>query len=229
MKADGTTLLVIDTSFVGISCALWSVTEKKEIWFEALPHNQKTASALTTILGHGFSKAQIDVGSLKGIIAGVGPGSFTGIKIGLGFLYGLLSGMAPSLRPSILGLSGLEALATSLGKPVLLPQTRTHGFLARPGDQSQLITVQTVAGMLGGEECCVFGPWTELQSLEGIVVTTLDPEAALKAATVAMAEHGLAVWPHGFSHSIPEPKYLRLSTAEERIIEQQGKEVIHGS
>jgi len=57
-----------------------------------------------------FTSSHIDVRDVKALIVAMGPGSFTGLRIGLS----MAKGMAQGLQIGIIGVSSLEAMASQL-------------------------------------------------------------------------------------------------------------------
>ncbi len=97
-------LLAIDTATEACSVALWLDGEVHERYeFTVREHSRLLPSMLQGLLADcGISLAQID-----GIASGVGPGSFAGVRIGVGFVKGLALGLD---RP-VVAVSSLAMLA----------------------------------------------------------------------------------------------------------------------
>ena len=97
-------LLAIDTATEACSVALWldgAVHERFEL--AGREHSARLLPMLNALLAEaGVSLPQID-----GIACGVGPGSFAGVRIGVGFVKGLALGLE---RP-VLPVSSLAMLA----------------------------------------------------------------------------------------------------------------------
>lgn len=97
-------LLAIDTATEACSVALWNdgaILERFEI--AGREHSARLPKLVPALLAEaGFAMGQID-----GLVAGIGPGSFAGVRIGLSYLKGLALGLD---RPA-LGVSSLAMLA----------------------------------------------------------------------------------------------------------------------
>ena len=97
-------LLAIDTSTEACSAALWldgDVRERFEI--SGRDHTQKLMPQVASLL----AESEIGFKQLDGIVCGHGPGSFAGVRIGVGYVKGL--GLA--LDRPVLGVSSLAMLA----------------------------------------------------------------------------------------------------------------------
>lgn len=97
-------LLAIDTSTEACSAALWldgDVRERFEI--SGRDHTQKLMPQVASLL----AESEISFKQLDGIVCGHGPGSFAGVRIGVGYVKGL--GLA--LDRPVLGISSLAMLA----------------------------------------------------------------------------------------------------------------------
>jgi tRNA threonylcarbamoyladenosine biosynthesis protein TsaB len=97
-------LLAIDTATEACSVALWNdgaILERYEV--AGREHSTKLPKMVPALLAEaGIAMSQID-----GLVAGIGPGSFAGVRIGLSYLKGLALGLD---RPA-LGVSSLAMLA----------------------------------------------------------------------------------------------------------------------
>jgi tRNA threonylcarbamoyladenosine biosynthesis protein TsaB len=97
-------LLAIDTATEACSVALWSdgeILERYEV--AGREHSAKLPKMVPALL----AEAGIAMNQIDGLVAGIGPGSFAGVRIGLSYLKGLALGLD---RPA-LGVSSLAMLA----------------------------------------------------------------------------------------------------------------------
>jgi tRNA threonylcarbamoyladenosine biosynthesis protein TsaB len=103
-------ILALDTSTEYCSVALWqdgAVAERSELV------GQKHSEVLMEMLDTLLSEAGVKLMQLDGIAFGMGPGSFTGVRIACGATQGLALGA----NLPVAGVCTLQALAEASGKP----------------------------------------------------------------------------------------------------------------
>jgi tRNA threonylcarbamoyladenosine biosynthesis protein TsaB len=103
-------ILALDTSTEYCSVALWqdgTVTERCELV------GQKHSERLMEMLDALLRAAGVKLAQLDGIAFGMGPGSFTGVRIACGATQGLALGA----NLPVVGVCTLQALAEAAGKP----------------------------------------------------------------------------------------------------------------
>jgi len=103
-------ILALDTSTEYCSVALWrdgAVVERCEL------AGQKHSEILIAMVDALLIDAGIPIGQIDGIAFGMGPGSFTGVRIACGATQGLALGA----NVPVAGVCTLEALAQASGKP----------------------------------------------------------------------------------------------------------------
>lgn len=97
-------VLAVDTATEACSAALWSTGEIAERFAEAgRGHTKLLLPMVQELLAH----ASLRPAQLDGVICGVGPGSFSGLRIGVGFVQGF----AVALELPVVGASSLAMLA----------------------------------------------------------------------------------------------------------------------
>jgi tRNA threonylcarbamoyladenosine biosynthesis protein TsaB len=114
------TILGIDTSTPAASaCVLRSDGEAFDVSpsAERLAARPAHASELMPAVAEAMSRAGVDWGELDAIAVGVGPGAFTGLRIGIATARALATARELPLRP----VSSLAALAAGIDGPVRLP------------------------------------------------------------------------------------------------------------
>ncbi|MDK2124264.1 tRNA (adenosine(37)-N6)-threonylcarbamoyltransferase complex dimerization subunit type 1 TsaB [Parachitinimonas caeni] len=103
-------LLALDTSTDHLSLSL--ILDDQQIdraWQVGQQHSELTLPYLRQLL----ADCQLSLSQLDGIAVGIGPGSFTGLRIGCGIVQGLAFGID---RP-VVGINTLAALATATTGP----------------------------------------------------------------------------------------------------------------
>lgn len=246
----GSVLAIVDSSLQGISIGLMSTTPSPEewplkpvpaslLWSESHLAMMGSAQAVSSLLKKGLHALNLVTADLGGVVVGRGPGTFTGIRIGLAFAAGLVAGLKEPV-PS-LGLSSLAAAvirrrlvvhraSQSLG--LLLPATKTHGYWAFCNAEGTLTyqalldleapqwfePIQTHVSQ-GTIQLESFGHWPLAEARlkeRDYELITAPPSEVCRDAIYGMAVEAGKTWPNDFSLSPIEPQYLRLSTAEEK-------------
>jgi tRNA threonylcarbamoyladenosine biosynthesis protein TsaB len=100
-------LLAIDTSTQVIGVALYDGAQviSERIWLSQDYHSVELAPAVQDVL----ARSDIKVSQLEGVAVALGPGSFTGLRIGLA----LAKGMALASHIALLGVPSLDILAVA--------------------------------------------------------------------------------------------------------------------
>lgn len=89
------TVLGIDTATA--VCSVGLASEEGLVGEYRLMGAMAHGERLPDMVGHLFSHSGIDPASLDGIAVSIGPGSFTGLRIGLGYAKGLAMGLGKPL------------------------------------------------------------------------------------------------------------------------------------
>jgi tRNA threonylcarbamoyladenosine biosynthesis protein TsaB len=102
-------ILALNTATIQYSIALLHASGSLMAEVFLAPGSTRYASFLPN-LHHVLQTSQTDIGQLEAIVVTTGPGSFTGLRVGLATAKGLAQGLQ---RP-IIGISSLEAMAAQL-------------------------------------------------------------------------------------------------------------------
>lgn len=185
-----------------------------------------------------MAEAGIGYSQLDGYVCGIGPGSFAGVRIGLGFMKGLA---LAADRPAV-GISSLEALAwpalrdgagrvlaaidARMGEVYWAGYARTAEAQSLPVIAEQLRAPQQVPQVDAGTWRAVGTGWGTyegaLRQATGAVLSAMD------GAALPHAEHALALGlprltaGQGCSLDQLTPRYLRDKVAL-TVLEQQAK------
>jgi tRNA threonylcarbamoyladenosine biosynthesis protein TsaB len=139
-------ILAIDTAFGPIGVALVAMDGQTIAAESVLDALGAQAEKLPPLVERMLTESQLPVRALRRIAVTVGPGAFTGVRVGLAFAKGL----ALALKVPLLGYTSLECLAR-------------QGRAARPGAASYAAVIDARRGefyvqTFDGEFATVFGP-----------------------------------------------------------------------
>jgi tRNA threonylcarbamoyladenosine biosynthesis protein TsaB len=197
--------LVLDSATARAVCGV--VLAGQELAFASAEGGHAAQRALVLVdevLARAGRKAS-DVGQ---IVVGCGPGSFTGLRIGIASARGL----ALALGVACAGVSTLAALAAGApGAVALIDARRGELFTLDPDGAPAVEQPEGVAARLAPGTLCVGDGARRYRALleqaGAVVPDDLDPRHA--PAAVALA--GLA------AGGAPEPVYVRRPDAEPRV------------
>jgi tRNA threonylcarbamoyladenosine biosynthesis protein TsaB len=230
-------ILGIDTSSIVATVAV--VTEEK-LLAEYIVNNKKNHSEkLMQVLDTVLKDSDLDIDDLDAIAVAKGPGSFTGLRIGMACAQGLAhaSGMP------IVGVNTLDALAYNMIDvqgllcPVINAQRQEmytslyrweDGELIRLWDY-EITSIRNLAQRLlqKTERVFILGDgvnilWPTVQDCNHII---LAPQISLMPRASSVAAAGLQEFLSGKAESCfdLEPFYIRRSHAEEKWEESHGR------
>ncbi|MEN9833853.1 MAG: tRNA N6-adenosine threonylcarbamoyltransferase [Pseudomonadota bacterium] len=235
-------VLFVDASILGVQVAIIDAASSDKmgteriLWHGAHNENMGALQAISKLTHQGLAALNIRFDQLAGLAVGSGPGSFTGIKVGLAFAYGLSTASGKPMP--MLAVSALEATALAIAESsdvaVFLPATKTHGFatVAPAPDSSVLYSAaalvdcderipELLAELPPSCQLISIGEWSlldEVAAKRHRKIAVMAPAQACRIAMATMADQIAAAWPDNFKPDMPEPKYLRLSTAEEKLL-----------
>ena len=216
-------LLSFDTVTPWVSIAVVSDGELRyeKTWNVGRRHSTEVPRGVQEAL----AASNIDMNGIDGIVVGSGPGSYTGIRIGIA----LAKGLAMASGCPLVAISSLEAVACEFG-------AREGVITALAGLGPELVVMSSFAGP--------WDSWTRLSDDQGLPVSEVEatiPEGAflcgwgdqLSRMTLRQKPSGPALtspraeilaflgqrrFDAGASDEVDtvEPNYLRLSAPEER-------------
>ncbi len=237
-------ILVIDTSLQGVTLGL---VRRNGAAVELLRHYgssqpQEAAAKLPALASDLLHSAGLGFTNVDHLLVSHGPGSFTGIKIGLSFASGFKKA---GTATKVYSVSSFKALTRYLPHEtcIALPATQTAGYFAiktelgvqvgvidialaqvfQLYDEGQEKLVPFDANLL--ENITLLGPWPKIQTwLESrtIGVKHLELKDLHEAVVLGMTQDFIANSGE-LSEGRLEPIYLRKSAPEEKL-DQQGKD-----
>ncbi|WP_409307733.1 tRNA (adenosine(37)-N6)-threonylcarbamoyltransferase complex dimerization subunit type 1 TsaB [Pectobacterium sp. B1J-3] len=227
-----TRILALDTATEACSVALWNDGEIHSL-FEVCPreHTQRVLPMVQQVL----AESGLTLNALDAIAFGQGPGSFTGVRIGIGIAQGLALGAE---RPMI-GVSSLATMAEGAfrrthSSQVLAAidarmgevywaqyQRDIEGYWRGESSEAVLTPeqVHSLAGSLQGEWVTVGTGWkTYPNLLEQATLTLRDGDILLPQAE-DMLPLALQFWSEGKAVSVElaQPRYLRNDVAWKKL------------
>ena len=225
--------IIIDTSIFGAAVGMTKFSDSSLIYLETSDDVADSARQLPLMVNRGLDAAGRQ--QIKSIMVSRGPGSFTGIRVGLAYAYGLFSGLRSAHAPDqvIAGVSSVGLFAGKLARQegddlaVFLPATKTTGYAAvsiggnvilRPVDSSRE-NLAHEGSVVWPRKWVIIGDWVSLRdaatSFGAVIHGNLDAKSASRGAIEAMADLPGMGGDH-WLQEVPEAIYLRKSTVEEK-------------
>ncbi len=209
-------LLVVDTSLGLCTVGVFEVDSAGAscLGLRSEPMTKGHSERIAGFARDAATAAGVSFAHLDRIGVTVGPGSFTGLRVGLAFAQGL----AAALGRPLVGISGLDALAASAGEApevAALIDARRGQVYARvwrggvADGPAEALTLEAAAGRIatlaGGAVLVGSGAPLFADVASGRTVIALEgPDPAALARLAAAADPALAV---------PRPLYLRAPDA----------------
>lgn len=206
-------ILAIDTTLNALGVALWTA-ERGALAVRCERMDRGQAERIAPAVDETMREAGAQFAALNRIVVTTGPGSFTGVRVGLAFARGL--GLA--LHSPVIGVSTLEALALERGADglrgalietpgALYAALYENGAPLAPPQRAERDEVQSVFVAAGARVFSLRGPgaqaWaSQLPGAHAEQVDAPDP--------VALARLGAARDP---VTAPPQPLYLRAALA----------------
>jgi len=205
-----TLVLAFDCAVTGLSVA---VTRDGAVLASHRAEGRDQAATLLPAIAATLVKAAVARRELELIAVTVGPGSFTGVRVGLAAARGL----AVALGVPLAGITTTAALLAQVESSdrIAVAAIDTHlgdWFCAiREGDQAPFLTsTEALAERLGDRPCRVVGPQADVLAakLAQAVAQLALPDAAV-IARLALAD-GAERWrQRNRVEGLPRPLYLR--------------------
>lgn len=231
--------LVLDTTIQGVAMALVDSSEEtKPKWQSYHLDRNGSAKSLSKTLSLGLKEVSASMQDIKKITIAVGPGTFTGIKVGISWAAGLFAASDEQIQ--VMGVSSLKEIArlskeknmADSGLSVLLKGTRTHGYKATASSHgevtAELISFENEAekkkclNALSDEQIILIGDWplfAEIAEEESLNYFQIELGKALELSIAGMVK-SLSSPEACFNQKVPDPIYLRKSTAEEKLAQR---------
>jgi tRNA threonylcarbamoyladenosine biosynthesis protein TsaB len=197
--------LVFDSATTRTVCGL--VREGSELAFASAEGGHAAQRALA-LVDEVLARAGCSARDLTGIVVGCGPGSFTGLRIGIATARGLALGLG---RPCS-GVSTLAALAAGApGALALIDARRGELFALDAEGRAVVAQPEEVAARIVSGDLCVGDGARRYRPLLAQAGALVPPDADPRHAPGAAALAGLA------AGAAPEPVYVRRPDAEPQV------------
>jgi tRNA threonylcarbamoyladenosine biosynthesis protein TsaB len=212
-------VLALDTASPRPAIAFWTGSEALE---ESLPSDRRAAEEILSAVRRLLSRAGVRLEDCERLAVCSGPGSFTGVRIGLATAWGF----ARALGLRVETVSTLEAMAEAARRPELdevvtaLDAGRGDAVLARfslAQPRARLLSgperlrAVDAGRFIGSGAAAVLPPGL---LAEATIPLDRSPAAALAAAAGREPRDGRPDW-------VLEPFYGRRSAAEEKVVTPQ--------
>jgi tRNA threonylcarbamoyladenosine biosynthesis protein TsaB len=197
--------LVLDCATARAVCGV--VLDGRELAFAAAEGGHAAQRALV-LVDEVLARAEYEVRDVYEIVVGCGPGSFTGLRIGIATARGLALALG---RPCV-GVSTLEAIAAGAPAGLALIDARRGEVFTLGADGSAVAaTPEGVAATLQPGTLCVGDGATRYRSLLAEAGAVVPPDDDGRHAPGAEVLGRLA------AGGPPEPVYVRRPDAEPRV------------
>lgn len=190
--------LFIDSATTNLVVAI--INDGKIVYIYNNNDNHDTSSKMMPVLAEAFDKAELKPQDIDKIFAVTGPGSFTGIRVGLT----VAKTMAYTLNIPIVPISSLEVMASGNGGTALINARR--GYVFAGTYDNDLNNVYPDSYVLMNDSLAK--PYISYDSFD---FETLKPNIDV-LKVVKKHENDESVNPHTIN-----PNYLKLTEAEEKL------------
>ena len=222
-------ILAVDTSSQVLSVAIRAGKTSFEANLDGSPRHSEQ---LIGLIEKGLKRLKLKKENLKTFIWGLGPGSFTGLRIGLSVLKGFHLG----LRKKSYGASSLDAIALSSGvkngellvcvdarrQSIYAAQYRFKNGLIKKTMKDSLLSLDELLKktdkdtVFTGDALAVYGDL--IRKKHGKNVLFLSPSFWYpRASQLLFLTESKREWLTPLSLRTMVPRYLRSSEAEERL------------
>ena len=213
-------VLALDTALGACAAAVLDIEQEKILASETLVMTRGHAEALVPLIARVMGKADIAFWQLDRIAATTGPGSFTGLRVGISAARGIsLAAGKPAVGVSTLAAYAAPYIATNDADPVLAVIDARHGHVylqvfgagGRTLVGPQIISLREVARVVGKRPRVVGSAadlvataWPRGENPPSVIDTSPAPAIAWVARLGAGAE----------VDTPPKPLYLRAPDAQ---------------
>jgi tRNA threonylcarbamoyl adenosine modification protein YeaZ len=215
-------VLAIDTALSACSAAVLDTGRGGIVSEESLPMERGHAEALIPLIARVMAKADMHFSDLDRVAVTTGPGSFTGLRVGISAARGIaLAAEKPAIGLSTLSAFAAPYIAADNSIPVIVAIDARHGQVYLqvfgPGGRTlvapRLATIGEAVRAAADAQPRIVG--SAAQAVAAAWPLPQRPPAGVDARAapdIAWVARMGAVMPDG--HSPPKPQYLRAPDAQ---------------
>jgi tRNA threonylcarbamoyladenosine biosynthesis protein TsaB len=215
-------VLAIDTALAACSAAVFDTEQGGIVAAESLPMTRGHAEALMPLIARVMKEAGIGFSAIDRVAVTTGPGSFTGLRVGIAAARGIaLAADKPAVGVSTLSAYAAPHMAADDRFPVVVAIDARHAHVYlqvfSPGGRSfttpRLATLREAVRSASEAPACIVG------SAAKSVVAALSPDGAAPLDVDARDAPDIA-WVARMGAVVPEdqappiPQYLRAPDAQ---------------
>ncbi len=221
-------VLAIDTALAACSAAVFDTEHGGIVASESLPMARGHAEALMPLLKRVMDQAGMGFTAIDRVAVTTGPGSFTGLRVGLAAARGIaLAADKPAVGLSTLSVFAAPHMATDDSFPVVAAIDARHGHVylqvfsagGRTFSTPRLASLREAAAAAAEAPAFIVG--SAAQSVADALTDGAAPPVAVDARLapdIAWVARIGAVIPEG--QSPPTPQYLRAADAQPQYAAQ---------
>ena len=215
-------VLAIDTALAACSAAVLDTAQGGIVASESVPMTRGHAEALVPLVQRVMAKAGLTYSDIDRVAVTTGPGSFTGLRVGIAAARGIaLAADKPAVGLSTLSAYAAPHMAEDNTLPVVaaIDARHAHVYLqvfspgGRTSSTPRLATLQEAVQAASAAPACIVGSAAETVaaclSKAGALPPTVDARTAPDIAWVARLG---AAMPE--DQAPPAPQYLRAPDAQ---------------
>ncbi len=228
--------IIVDTTLQGAHTALVNIDtdNSKLIQVSSCHDNYSSAAKLAVNVEKMLEIYDLSMSDISHVLLANGPGTFTGIKIGLSFVSAL---NLANRNLKVITLSSLESFSKDRKKSNLsfIPATKTQGYASYfDGEKSELFSVEikdsellfkreNTNDILGLDDfdtktMITLKPWPNLQVVVSDELETMELVNSTYQSIISL--HNVVDWSEAEVKEDIEPRYLRRSAPEEKLIKE---------
>jgi tRNA threonylcarbamoyladenosine biosynthesis protein TsaB len=215
-------VLAIDTALAACSAAVLDTAHNNVIASESVPMARGQAEALIPLIARVMARTALDFADLDRLAVTTGPGSFTGLRVGIAAARGIaLAARKPAVGVSTLSAYAAPHLADDAAARVVaaIDARHDHVYLQVFGPGGAIVVEPRLAPIADAVRAAAEAPTRIVGSAAQAVADRLPADAAVLLRVDASAAPDItwvarigAVLPEG--QSPPKPQYLRAPDAQ---------------